>query len=647
MVLVSLIAISQGQELPTVYEYFGGEGPLTGLVAEQNKFWLNGKEIRIVSGAMHYFRIHPTLWRDRLKKLRAVGANTVETYVAWNLHEPRQDEYDFGDGDNDLSEFLNLRRFIEIAQEEDLLVLFRPGPYICSEWEFGGLPSWLQRDPEMKVRTAYQPYLDRVKKYFDKLLPLVTDLQFTKGGSIIGIQIENEYASFNPIDLPYLEFIKQLYEDHGFADSLFFTSDNTGTATGSLPGILMTANFQVNAEGNLNALRNLQPDKPLMVMEFWSGWFDHWFESHNSVGIIQFGNVLETILGNSFNSSVNFYMFHGGTNFGFQAGANNINNSPYYHADITSYDYDAPLSEAGDYMDKYHRARELIEIYQVPQLHRPEMIPESVKVAYPSVQLQNYLTYEDMLDQIPSSAKFVYQKPVSMENLPMNGDNGPFSGQSYGYIIYRKTLPISNGSKYKTSKVRDFGMLLVDGKVQETDYWINSEKEITLQVEQEGEHTVDLLVENMGRVNFGWENDFLQQRGLPNGGSIMVDDNEIEEIEVFAAEFKSKWVKGLQNWKVIEESTQLQAPCLIQSTFEITGEPADTFLDMTLWHKGVVFINGFNLGRYFKVGPPQTLYIPAALLQTGTNTLTIFEQFQPASEITFRDTPILFPTQRK
>lgn len=362
------MAVSSGQELPTVYEYFANSSTVTGLVAGNQRFSLNGKEIRIVSGAIHYFRVHPALWRDRLKKLRALGANTVETYVAWNIHEPRKGEYDFGNGQNDLSEFADVRRFLEIAQEEDLLVLLRPGPYICTEWDFGGLPSWLQRDPEMKVRENNKPYLDRVKLYMDQLLPHVVDLQFTRGGPIIAVQIENEYGSFSPRHKEYLEFVQNLYNVHGLNESLHFTSDNGFGGSGmegSLPGVLQTANFQVGPENLFRRLREVQPDMPLMAMEFWSGWFNHWGDASQAGTTPEnFGQVLESILG-EWNGSVNFCMlnafyvvvfklnlslkitfpsilsitdmFHGGTNFAYMAGGNTVGEPPYILADITSY----------------------------------------------------------------------------------------------------------------------------------------------------------------------------------------------------------------------------------------------------------------------------------------------------------------------
>lgn len=633
-------------DLPTLYEHFTENGINSGLEATASGFMLNGKPLKIVSGAMHYFRIHPEQWRDRLRKLRASGANTVETYVAWNLHEPQKDVYDFGEGNNDFSLFLNLREYIKMAQEEDLLVLFRPGPYICSEWEFGGMPSYLQRDPNMKVRQFYEPYLDRVEKFYTQLLAQVQDLQFTSGGPIVGLQIENEYGSFSPKSKDYIAYLVLLVENLGFEKTLLFTSDGVGAGfSGTLPDrLFMTANFQGNPEGNFDALLALQPNKPVMSMEFWTGWFDHWFEDHNVVSDQSFANNLEIIIGNKYNGSVNFYMFHGGTNFGLMAGAN-TGGDISYEPDVTSYDYDAPLTEAGDYGGKYLKAVEIIDRYETPKLSRPVLPAESTKATYGSVRPTKYLNYEDILAQVPGTSKFFLADATSMEDLEMNGN----SGQSYGYLIHRKKTPANNGSVLKAGPVKDFAFVLVDGVIQQSSfsgegnrrYWMNSVKEVTLENIEDDWHNVDLFIENMGRVNFGWEEDFEQKKGLPSG-TVELDGELVQGFEVFALEFKSAWVKSLSNFRNVEDVATLQAPLIVQSSFIVNGVPADTFVDMTGWEKGIVFINGFNLGRYWNdAGPQQTLYLPAPFLKTGENTVTVFEQLKAGSAIRFSDAPEL------
>ncbi|CAG7717941.1 unnamed protein product [Allacma fusca] len=635
-------------DLPTVYEYFASNGFNTGLEVNNGStlFSLNGKPLKIISGAIHYFRTHPDQWRDRLRKLRAAGANTVETYVAWNLHEPKKDEFDFGHGNNDMSVFLSVKKYIQMAQEEDLLVLFRPGPYICSEWDFGGLPSWLQRDPELKVRQYSAPYLERVEKFYQALLPQLVDLQFTRGGPIIGLQIENEYGSFDAVSKDYVQYLVDLVKSLGFNRTLLYTSDGVGNGDRGtlLDQLLYTANFQSNPEGNFDALLKLQPNKPTMAMEFWTGWFDHWFEDHSTVSTEAFGRNLEVILGEKYNGSVNFYMFHGGTNFGFLAGANSGNDAPGYYPDITSYDYDAPLTEAGDYGDKYAKAVEIIDKYELPKLSRPIRPAESTKKAYNPVTPNRYLSYADIIAQLPGEARSFVTNPTSMEDLNMN--NG--SGQSYGYLIHRKQVSTKNGSVLKAGPVKDFGFVLVDGVIQPSSfrgegndrYWINNEKEVSFENITEEWHNIDIFVENMARVNFGYAKDFLQKKGLPDG-KVTLDGAPVQGFEVLALEFKTTWVNSLQNFRTTQNISALAAPLIVQSTFNVTGTPADTFINMAGWEKGIVLVNGFNLGRYWNVGPQQTLYVPSPILRTGQNTLTVFEQLKPGSQITFQETPNL------
>ncbi|ODM98203.1 Beta-galactosidase-1-like protein 2 [Orchesella cincta] len=626
------------QDLPSVYEYFGGT-ERTGLVAGNRTFTLNA----------HYQWSHPLFpcpsnpMARSVKEASRIGEQLCLTATSpLDLHEPRKGNLDFGNGTNDFSEFMNVRKFIQTAQEEDLLVLIRPGPYICTEWDFGGMPSWLQRDPEMKVRENNKPYLDRVKIYLDNFLPQVADLQFTRGGPIIAVQIENEYGSFSPRSSEYLQFVRDLYNEHGLDESLHFTSDNGfggNGMEGSLPGVLQTANFQNNPSGLFNRLREVQPDMPTMAMEFWAGWFNHWGDDKQAGTTPEnMAGVLEEIL-RDWNGSVNFYMFFGGTNFGFMAGGNNLGE----HHISSSYDYDAPLSEAGDYTRKYDLAAELIERYQNPQLRKPDRPAESTKAAYPTLGLERYLTYSDIIERVPSTCKFQMERPVSMENLPMNGD----SGQSFGYVIYRKNVFISpnDDSSLRGSWPRDVGFLLVDGELVQdgSDVWINSIKEFPLSVTQAGNHTVDLMVEPLTRVNFGGAGDFIQQKGIApiHQSKIEINGEEVTDVEIIAAEFTNAWVKNLEGFREVQNGTSLRAPVLLQSSFNIEGEPADTWLDMSRWSKGAVYVNGFNIGRYWKVGPQQNLYVPAPLLKTGENIITIFEQVQPHNEITFSDRPNL------
>ncbi|CAG2059296.1 unnamed protein product, partial [Timema podura] len=497
---------SETMSLPTLYEHYTQGGVVVGLETPPDGFKLNKKDIIIFSGAIHYFRVHPAHWRDRLRKLRAAGFNTVETYVPWNLHEPEKDKYDFGDGDNDMSMFLDVVKFVQVAQEEDLFVIVRPGPYICAEWDFGGMPSWLLRDASLKVRTSESRYITRVTKYFDELLPLFTKLQFTEGGPILAFQIENEYGSIaykvKRPDKLYLLSIKKLFDKHGLYKSLYFTAD--------YPSIALT-----------------------------SGALDGDYIS-----------ILESIL--KFPSSVNLYMFHGGTSFGFLNGANVQPNKPTYQPDVSSYDYDAPLSEAGDYTEKYHATKELIARYNHVKTKTPKLPNESHKKKYPDTSIMYQLQFEQIIQKVDAADRVKSKNVTAMELLDINGGNG----QSYGFVLYRKSgVNIPKNSVLKIEgRVHDVGTVMVDGltatesfkHLEQTEsfgFWEASDQELKLKEKCVGSNkTLDIMVENWGRVNFDNSLDaFDQKKGLWEG-SVLLDGNKLEDWEIIALQFKRKWV---------------------------------------------------------------------------------------------------------
>ncbi|XP_076060730.1 beta-galactosidase-1-like protein 2 isoform X2 [Oratosquilla oratoria] len=636
----------------TFYDYYAPGGQVsTGLVGEGDTFKLNGKEILIVSGAAHYFRIHPDYWRDTLKKLRAAGLNAVETYVAWNLHEPRQGVFDYGQLDEDMSPFLDLVSYIRMAQEEDLFVILRPGPYICSEWDFGGLPSWLLRDPTMHVRTYYEGFRNAAAKFLNDLFPRVVDLQFTRGGPIIAVQIENEYGSFgyqdNPRDKMYLRFLEENFKANGMGESLFFTSDSTTIHQdlGATKGVLQMSNFKTDGDKELSLLKKIQPNRPLMVAEYWTGWFDHWLSGvHTGFPASKFEANLKQIL--SFNASVNMYMFIGGTNFGFMAGANTMDVFPHYAPDVSSYDYDAPLSEAGDYTEKYFLAKDTIASFNplAGVVSNPEPPPQRTKKAYGQVNVTGVMDFESIIKAVGVSV-LLTDGPVNMEALDINDNNG----QSYGYIVYRTSVPLQSDSVLKIrGHVRDAAQVMVDGTmatkpltnvlhVNNFGWWEGRDKELKLQGEGKVAE-LTIMVENLGRVNFGHPHKYVQKKGLWEG-PVLIDGEEILEWRATPLEFKKKFINGLRDWKNFE--SPLPTPALYRAVLEIEGKPQDTFLDMRTWGKGVAFVNGFNLGRYWHKGPTKTLYLPAPLLKSGANDIIIFEQNAAVSEVVFSDVPIL------
>ncbi|XP_047119925.1 beta-galactosidase-1-like protein 2 isoform X2 [Schistocerca piceifrons] len=650
-VLVVCSCVPINEELQPVLKYYQGSSIESGLVADADGFHLNNKNLTIFSGALHYFRVHPSYWEDRIAKISALGLVAVETYVPWNLHEPEEGVYDFGDGDQEFSAFLNLDLFIQKVYEANLLMLIRPGPYICAEWEFGGLPSWLLRTSGIKVRTSDEKYTSKVKAYYDKLLPIIAKWQFIKGGPIIAVQLENEYGSTGVVDKEYLTFLRDLYLSHGI-EGLFYTSDSPLSSgdRGSLEGALQTANFQVNPEDQLNRLKELQPDKPAMVMEYWSGWFDHWMESsHSTTSVESFRDVLERII--TFPASFNLYMFHGGTSFGFMNGANIADTFPTYTPDVTSYDYDAPLSEAGDYTEKYTAVKELLEQYAPRQFLKADAPKESDKVAYADVPLLGQLTLDEIVAQVDAGDWVNSTEILPMEYLDINNGNG----QSYGFVLYRKTgVTIGESSVLQIiGRVRDLAIVLIDGE-SKTDpltsviqlegfgFWEQSNASTTLNADGSVPHTLDILVENWGRNNFGSllnDKDFDQRKGIVSG-PVLVNGTALSDWQIFALQFKKKWLQRLTGWQPISEES-VRGPVLIRATFNVDSTPQDTFIDMSAWGKGSVFLNGFPLGRYFNLGPQRTLYVPAPLLIQGENEILIFELYTSASKVVFSDVPIL------
>lgn len=564
------------------------------LKVQGNDFVYEGSPLRIFSGSIHYFRVVPEYWRDRLLKLKACGFNTVETYVAWNIHEPEEGHFVF-DGLGDIE------GFIRIAGELGLHVIVRPSPYICAEWEFGGLPAWLLADSSMQLRCFDRAYLDKVDRYFDELLPRLAPLQCTNGGPIIAMQIENEYGSYGN-DKQYLNYLKEGMLRRGI-DVLLFTSDGPEDHMlqgGMVDGVLETVNFGSRAKEAFEKLREYQPEGPIMCMEFWNGWFDHWMEEHQSRPANDVAEALEEMLREG--ASVNFYMFHGGTNFGFYNGANHIQR---YEPTVTSYDYDTLLSEAGDPTPKFYAVREVLSRYsELPELELPEPI---LKKAYGEVVMTQQAGLFANLDELSLPVRRACPEP--MEKM----------GQSYGFILYSTRISgPRKGFELVLQDVRDRALVFADGQyVGTVERW--NPAGIPLEIPAEGLQ-LDVLVENMGRVNYG---------------PLMRDPKGITEGIRLGNQFLYDWtirplplsdLSGLSFLPLHSGEGEIQAaaPAFYRGTFEVSGK-ADTFLRLDGWKKGVVYVNGFNLGRYWEAGPQRTLYIPAPLLKEGSNEITVFE----------------------
>lgn len=561
---------------------------------KKDSFFLDGEPFRIMSGAIHYFRTLPECWDDRLEKLKAAGLNTVETYVAWNMHEKREGEFCF-DG------ICDIEKFIRMAGEKGLKVIVRPSPYICAEWEFGGFPAWLLREPTIALRTSDPVYLDKIRAYYRQLIPRLASLQCTRGGPVIMMQIENEYGSYGS-DREYLRFLATQLRENG-VDVPLFTSDgetNYFLFTGTLPEEFKTVNFfSENMDEMFRDIRQMQPQLPLMVGEFWGGWYDHWGEAHSGRSAEEFRRAFEALLQTG--ASFNLYMFHGGTNFGFMNGANHTDTE--FQPDVTSYDYDCMLTEQGEPTEKYWIVRELCEKYtgkKAPQL----TVPANPAVSYGKVKLTQYGSIFDQLSVM--GVRHCSTETRTMEQY----------GQNYGYILYRTRLPRYGENEISINKPHDLAYVFVNGKYAGR-VWRNDEsKKLKVNFDRD-ENLLEILVENFGRVNYGR---FLHDRkGISENVTIGI--KLIMDWEVFCLEMEEPQKAVLTD--TLPEKTDVHG--FLQGSFFV-DEPRDTFLSTETLSVGQVFINGFNLGRYWtKAGPQQTLYVPAPLLRAGENSILIFE----------------------
>lgn len=573
----------------------------------KDDIYLNGEKFKIISGSIHYFRVVPEYWKDRLEKLKAMGCNTVETYVAWNIHEPNEGEFHFEE-ENDLC------GFIELAQELGLYVILRPSPYICAEWEFGGFPAWLLTKPGIRLRCNNKVYLDCVERYYDKLIPMIVPYQFTKGGPVLMLQIENEYGSYGN-DKEYLNALKTMMVERGI-EIPFVTSDGTEDqmlADGGVEDVWQTANFGSKGAERFDKLESVIGNQPLMCMEFWDGWFDHWGQGeHSVVGLEDHRKSLEDMLSRG---HVNFYMFHGGTNFGFMNGSNY---DERLLTDVTSYDYDAPLSEDGQITEKYLEFQKVISKFR--EIPKVEFTTPISRKSYGTLQVQEKTGLFDTLDTLSTAVREAM--PLSMEEL----------GQNYGYVLYRST--ISRGKEIRFCEIRggaDRAILFADGKQVDirNDYEMNKTTGFELADEQ---GTLDILMENMGRVNYGPEIE-LQKKGITHGvlvnGSFHMgwDMYSLPLEDISKVDFSRGYGEGM--------------PAFYRFAFK-AEETADTFLDVTGFGKGCVFVNGKNIGRFWEAGPQKRLYIPGPLLKEGENEIILFETDGKAVDtISLMDTPDL------
>lgn len=562
------------------------------------RFLMDGHPFQILAGEMHYARIPPARWRYAMRMARAMGLNTVTTYVFWNLHEPEPGRYDFS-GQNDLAAFL------KTAQEEGLFVILRPGPYVCAEWEFGGYPSWLLRDPATVVRSPDPRFMQPAARWFEHLGAVVRPYLLANGGPILAVQVENEYGSFGR-DHAYMQAVRQMIMDSGMGGTaghptLLFTADGGAQLpSGTIPDLPAAVNFGPgDAAGETARLRAFRPDGPPWVGEYWAGWFDHWGSRHADTNTEKQVQEYASLVRQGY--SINLYMLWGGTSFGWMNGANSSGTS--YEPDVTSYDYDAPIGERGEPREKFFRLRDAIR--QITGVEPPPVPPPPTAAVYPVDAVgESASLWENLPRPIRS------ERPLTMEE----------TGQAHGYILYTTRLDRSDSGPLVLDGLHDYAVVYLDHvPVGTLDRRLG---QTTLDVPSAGrERELEILVENSGRINFGaaLRN---ERKGILS--RVTLGERELVGWSIFPLPLD-------RPDELRYRRSACSGPCLFRTSIAVAGKGKggdglpDTYLDTQSLHKGFVWIDGRPLGRAWNVGPQGTLFVPGSWLREGRDSLVVLD----------------------
>lgn len=574
-------------------------------------FLLNGKPFIIKAAEMHYTRIPAEYWEHRIKMCKALGMNTICLYAFWNSHEQNPGEFDFK-GQNDIA------RFCRLVQEQGMYVILRPGPYVCAEWEMGGLPWWLLKKKDIKLRTSDAYFLERTKLFMQKLGEQLSDLQITNGGNIIMVQVENEYGGYG-VDKDYIASIRDLVKNAGFNSIPLFQCDWSSTfELNGLDDLLWTINFGTgaNIDEQFKLLKKVRPDTPLMCSEYWSGWFDHWGRKHETRDAKSMVSGIKDMLER--NISFSLYMAHGGTTFGHWGGANN----PSYSAMCSSYDYDAPISEAGWANSKYYELRDLLVQYSDSNQVVP-IVPD----AYPVIEIPT-IKFKEVAGVFDNLPQFIKSENIkTMEEC----------NQGWGSILYRTVMPeVSAGTTLLVDEVHDWAQVFIDGKLIGKLDRRRGENTLILPEIKRGTR-LDIFVEAMGRVNF--DKSIHDRKGITKTVVLLTDSfrYSLTDWKIYNFPVDAKFVSD-KNFLVREK---IDTPAYYRASFNI-DDVGDTFLDMTSWGKGMVWVNGRSIGRFWNIGPQQTLYMPGCWLKKGYNEIIVLDLKGPeCAEIRGLKTPIL------
>ena len=557
------------------------------------QFLLDEKPIRFFSGEVHPSRIPQEYWQDRLKMVKAMGMNAISVYMFWNIHEPHKGVYNF-EGN------ANIAEFVRLAQKEGLWVMLRPSPYVCAEWEFGGYPWWLLKEKDLKVRSKDPRFLDAYKNYVIQVGKQLVPLLIENGGPIVMMQIENEYGFYGD-DKEYLAINRDIFKEAGFTCELFTCDPPYTIDNGHLPGVYAAVNGGIKADVAKEAQNRINGGGPYFISEWYPAWFDVWGKKHHTSPVENFIAYLDTIFMNDI--SLNMYMAHGGSNFGYMNGANYDTYMPY-QSQTQSYDYDAPIDEAGNATPKYYAYREMVKKYHPADYVIPAVPQPKKTITVPAFELDQVSAIEEHRPQAVHA-----DRPMSFEDLD----------QGYGYVLYETILPQGQGW-LKIKELRDYGIVLVDGKrIGLVDRRTNLDS-IYLTVPNAGAK-LSLFIENLGRINFG---SFLTDNRKGITETVLFNGQELLGWDMYGYPFET--VDHLVFDKVAAHTTH-EWPLMRKGAFTI-DEVGDTYLDMRNFGKGSVWINGHHIVRYWQVGPQQTLYVPAPWLKKGKNEVVVFEMLK-------------------
>ena len=563
------------------------------------KFLLNGRPFLIKAAEIHYARIPSDYWEHRIEMCKALGMNTICIYTFWNFHEQQPGQFNFK-GDHDVA------RFCRLVQKHGMYVILRPGPYACAEWEMGGLPWWLLKKQDVRLRSTDPYFLERVKIYMDRMGEELADLQITRGGNIIMVQVENEFGAYGE-DKPYVSAVRDIVRGAGFTDVPLFQCDWSSTfKRNGLDDLVWTINFGTgaNIDAQFAALKEARPHTPLMCSEFWSGWFDHWGRKHETRDATAMVQGIDDMLQRGISFSL--YMAHGGTTFGHWGGAN----CPPYSAMCSSYDYDAPISEAGWATPKYHKLRALLEQYA----DSGQVIPD-IPAPMPVISLPAFTVDEaaPLFDNLP-------EPKYSDDVRPMEQYD-----QGWGSILYRTRLPeVKEGTVLEITEPHDWTQVYADGRLLGRLDRRHGETSIVLPALPAGTR-LDILVEAMGRVNFDVA--IHDRKGITEKVELVDGDarQALRGWDVYNLPVDYRFAKK-KDYAPISQTPD--GPAYYRATFDVE-QPGDVFLDLQHWGKGLVWVNGKALGRFWRLGPQQTLFLPGCWVKKGKNEIIILDLLGP------------------